>query len=153
MSADHTYLSISKFVGLVLEHYPRCLYVDVLYEPKHQKPDRYKQFMVEPLGIILACDGKNLIMKYETIIDKFGSILIKFTETKTRKINFRSAVQILKISTEEKTFNSDGKDITYFPATIVDGKGPMITKLLELKQEYLARTDGNTILDDIEAIV
>ena len=156
MSSDLSYLSVSKFVGLVLEEYPRTMAIEALFEPEHQKPDKYKQFFAKPFGLILRENSRDkpTILKFETMVQKFGQIAVKFTESKYRKINFRSTVQMLRIKIEEKTFAApEGKEITYFPSTTQDASGPIPAKLLELRNEYVSRIRSDSIQEDLDNIV
>ena len=156
MSSDATYLSISKFVGLVLDSYPRTMVIEALFEPERQVADRYKQFFARPFGLVLRENprDKPVILKYETILETFGNAVVKFTESKYRKINFRSAIQMLRIKTEAKSFKADdGKEIVYHPATISDATGPIPSKLLELRNEYVSRTRSDRAQEDLDSII
>ena len=157
MSSDTTYLSISKFVGMVLDNYPRTMTIEALFEPERQTADKYKQFFIRPFGLVLreGSRDKPIILKYETIVGMFGNIVVKFSEGKYRKINFRSPVQMLRIKTEAKSFTSpdDGKEIVYHPATIQEGSGHIVPKLLELKNEYVTAMKLGIAQDDIDNII
>ena len=156
MSSDLSYLSVSKFVNVVLGEYPRTMVIEALFEPEHQKPDKYKQFYAKPFGLILRENSRDkpIILKFETLVQKFGQIVVKFTESKYRKINFRSSVQVLRIKTEEKTFAApEGKEIIYFPASIQDATGPIPAKLLELRNEYISAMKFGIAQDDLDNII
>ena len=156
MSSDTTYLSISKFVGMVLDSYPRTMVIEALFEPERQVADKYKQFFAKPFGLVLreSSRDKPIVMKYETILGTFGNIVIKFTESKSRKINFRSTVQMLRIKTETKSFKTeDGKEIVYHPASISDASGHIAPRLLEMKNEYIAMAKHGLAQDDLDSII
>ena len=156
MSSDTTYLSTSKFVGMNLDSYPRTMVIEALFEPERQVADKYKQFFVRPFGLVLRENSRDkpIILKYETIIGTFGSIAVKFTEAKFRKINFRSPVQMLRIKTETKSFKTEeGKEIVYHPASIQEGSGHIVPKLLELKNEYVTAMKLGIAQDDIDNII
>ena len=131
--------------------------IEALFEPEHQTADKYKQFYAKPFGLILRENSRDkpTILKYETILGAFGQIVVKFSEGKYRKLNFRSAIQMLRIKTEAKSFTApdDGKEIVYHPATILDASGPIPTKLLELRNEFLTRTRSESVQEDLENII
>ena len=156
MSSDATYLSISKFVGMVLDSYPRTMVIEALFEPERQVADKYKQFFARPFGLVLreSSRDKPVILKYETILGTFGNIVVKFTESKFRKINFRSTVQMLRIKTETKSFKDEGgKEITYHPASVQDASGHIAPKLLELRNEYVTAMKLGIAQDDLDSII
>jgi len=155
-----TYFSVTKFTDAVLKNDSKVEQIILPFVPERQKSDKFGQFYVEPIAIIMKYNkNKTTVVSYETMIKTYGLPIIKFTESKYRKINFRSDMQIFKIRTEEKEFSPnkdnestpDQTSFSYYPSTIVDSNilsRSVITKMQELKAEYLSNNDIEAELDE-----
>ena len=156
--SSKTYYSVTKFTNAVIKNDPKVDEIILPFVPERQKQDQYKHFYIEPIAIIMKYNkNKTTVVSYETMIKTYGLPIIKFSESKYRKINYRSDMQIFKIRTEEKEFNlnnestPDQTSVSYYPSTIVDSSilsKSFITKMQELKAEYLSSNDIEAELDE-----
>ena len=159
-----TYYSVTRFTDAILKNDSKVDTIILPFVPERQKADRYGQYFIEPIGIIMKYNNSNkpTILSYETMIKTYGLPIIKFAESKYRKINFRSDMQALKIKTEEKEFDPDKDNefaaanpnyspIIYYPSSIAESdilSKPVLKKIVELKDEYLSKNDFVGEFDD-----
>ena len=151
------YYSVTKFTDAVLKNDSKVDTIILPFEPERQKLDRYGQYFIEPIAVIMKyTNNKTTIISYETMIKNYGLPIIKFAESKYRKINFRSDMQALRIRTTEKEFdlatdNENTTPVVYYPSSIVDSNiisKPVLKKIVELRDEYLSKNDELAELDD-----
>ena len=161
--SSKTYYSVTKFTNAVIKNDPKVDEIILPFVPERQKPDQYKQFYIEPIGIVLKYkhNNKPTILSYATMIKTYGFPIITFRESKYRKINFREELQIFRILTEEREYNpdkynesvavSDQTSFSYYPSRIIESvllPKPVITKIQELKEEYMSKCGLATEFDE-----
>ena len=153
-----TYYSTIKLANAVTDEYPNAKSIDVIFEPTDKKRGKFDEYKIKPFGMIIHEHvGNTHILKYSTMLEKFGKVHVSFGETKTRKINFNKRIQILKISTNVKEFEAeDGKTIQYVPTNVVNPDAALnsiIAKLQDFHKEYNNATESVVYNLDEDCII